>query len=72
MGGLSGERKISFLSGRACSKALRKKGYKVKVIDDLSSGFQESLLNGEELIIGDFGDERLLNNIFKKDRIIFI
>ena len=25
MGGLSGERKISFLSGKACSKALRKK-----------------------------------------------
>jgi len=33
MGGISGERKISFLSGRACSKALRKKGYKVKELD---------------------------------------
>ena len=30
MGGLSGERKISFLTGKACSKALKKKGYKVK------------------------------------------
>ena len=29
MGGLSGERKISFLTGKACSKALKKKGYKV-------------------------------------------
>ena len=33
MGGLSGERKISFLSGKACSKALKKKGYKIKELD---------------------------------------
>ena len=33
LGGLSGERKISFLSGKACSKALRNKGYKVKELD---------------------------------------
>ena len=33
MGGLSEERKISFLSGKACSKALIKKGYKVREID---------------------------------------
>ena len=26
MGGLSGERKISFLSGKACSKGIKKKG----------------------------------------------
>ena len=33
MGGESGERKISFLTGKACSKALKKKGYKVRGID---------------------------------------
>ena len=33
LGGMSGERKISFLTGQACSKALKKKGYKVKNID---------------------------------------
>ena len=33
MGGMSGERKISFLTGKACSKALKKKGYKVKELD---------------------------------------
>ena len=33
MGGLSGERKISFLTGKACSKALKKKGYKVVDLD---------------------------------------
>ena len=33
MGGLSGERKISFLTGNACFMALKKKGYKVKKLD---------------------------------------
>jgi len=27
MGGLSGERKISFLTGKACSEALKKKNF---------------------------------------------
>ena len=33
MGGLSDERKISFLTGKACSKALKKKGYSVVDLD---------------------------------------
>ena len=33
MGGVSGEREISFLTGKACSRALKKKGYKVINID---------------------------------------
>tara|TARA_Y100000590_G_scaffold57332_1_gene60256 strand:- start:9572 stop:10492 length:921 start_codon:yes stop_codon:yes gene_type:complete len=33
MGGLSGERKISFLTGKACSQALKKRGYKVVELD---------------------------------------
>ena len=33
LGGISGERKISFLTGRACYQALKKKGYKVKILD---------------------------------------
>ena len=33
MGGLSGERKISFLTGEACFNALKKKGYKVRKLD---------------------------------------
>ena len=37
MGGQSGERKISFLTGKACSQALKKKGY--KVIDLDAKGF---------------------------------
>lgn len=33
MGGMSRERAISFLTGKACAKALKKKGYKVRVLD---------------------------------------
>jgi len=33
LGGLSGEREISFLTGKACSKALEKKGYRVEKLD---------------------------------------
>ena len=33
MGGSSREREISFLTGRACSSALKRKGYKVINID---------------------------------------
>ena len=33
LGGVSGERKISFITGKACSKALIKRGYKVKELD---------------------------------------
>ena len=33
MGGISGERKISFLTAKSCSKALMRKGYKVINLD---------------------------------------
>ena len=33
LGGTSGERKVSFASGKACIKALKKLGYKVKTFD---------------------------------------
>ena len=37
MGGLSGEREISFLTGKACSRALKNKGYKVRELDPKGS-----------------------------------
>ena len=33
MGGISDEKEISILSGKACARALKKKKYKVKVLD---------------------------------------
>ena len=33
MGGTSGERPVSLETGKACFKALKKKGYKVSIFD---------------------------------------
>ena len=39
LGGTSGERAISLESGRACIKALKKKGYKVSTFDPKIKNF---------------------------------
>ena len=41
MGGLSGEREISFLTGEACLRALKKRGYKTKKIDAKGNFIEE-------------------------------
>jgi D-alanine-D-alanine ligase-like ATP-grasp enzyme len=46
LGGLSGEKKISFLTGRACSQSLKKLGYKVKELDPQGS-FVEKIKNND-------------------------
>ena len=57
MGGLSGERKISFLTGKACSKALKKKGYKVVDLDakgyftEELKEYEVKILSAEEKIV---------------------
>ena len=40
LGGTSGERAVSLESGRACIKALKKKGYKVSSFDPKIKKFQ--------------------------------
>ena len=68
MGGLSGERKISFLTGKACSKALKKKGYKVKEIDakglfvnKLKKIKPKAIFNA---LHGTFGEDGFVQSIF--------
>jgi len=69
MGGLSGERKISFLTGKACSKALRKKGYRVKEID-AKGPFVNKLKKINPKVIfnalhGTFGEDGFIQSIFE-------
>ena len=45
-------------------KTLVKDGHRVIVLDNLSTGFSEAARFGEELIIGDFADEMLLDRLF--------
>ena len=47
LGGTSGERAVSLNSGRACIRALRKKGYKVSIFDPKIKNF--NLINKENI-----------------------
>ena len=69
LGGLSGERQISFLTGRACSKALNRKGYKVKNVDGKGS-FVEKLKKLKPKVVfnalhGKYGEDGYVQSILE-------
>ena len=73
MGGLSGERKISFLTGKACSKALKKKGYKVKELD-AKEYFVDKLKKLKPKLVfnalhGKYGEDGFVQSILESLRI---
>ena len=69
IGGLSGERNISFLTGKACLKALRQKGYKVKTLDT-KGYFVEKLKKLKPKIVfnalhGKYGEDGFVQSILE-------
>ena len=69
MGGLSDERKISLLTGKACSKALKKKGYKVVDLD-AKGYFVEKLRKLKPKIVfnalhGKYGEDGFVQSILE-------
>ena len=69
MGGLSREREISFISGKACSVALKKKGYKVKELD-IKGDFINKLKKLKPKIVfnalhGQYGEDGFIQSIFE-------
>ena len=73
MGGLSGEREISFLTGKACSRALRKKGYKVKELDAKGS-FVQKLKKLKPFLVfnalhGKYGEDGFIQSILEALKI---
>ena len=73
MGGLSRERDVSFITGKACSKALRKKGYKVKELD-AKGDFINKLIKLKPKIIfnalhGQYGEDGFVQSIFETLKI---
>ena len=73
MGGLSGERKISFLTGKACSNALKKKGYKVINLD-AKGYFVEELKKLKPKIVfnalhGKYGEDGFVQSILESQKI---
>ena len=73
MGGLSGERKISFLTGKACSNALKKKRYKVKELD-AKGYFVDKLRKLKPKLVfnalhGRYGEDGFVQSILESLRI---
>ena len=73
MGGLSGERKISFLTGQACSQALKKKGHKVANLD-AKGYFVEELKKLKPKIVfnalhGRYGEDGFVQSILESLKI---
>tara|TARA_Y100000590_G_scaffold469419_1_gene656885 strand:+ start:1776 stop:2696 length:921 start_codon:yes stop_codon:yes gene_type:complete len=73
VGGLSGEREISFLTGKACAQALKKRGYKVINID-AKGYFVEKLRRLKPKAIfnalhGKFGEDGFVQSILESLKI---
>ena len=73
MGGLSGERKISFLTGKACLNALKKKRYKVKELD-AKGHFVKELKKLKPKIVfnalhGKYGEDGFVQSILESLKI---
>ena len=73
LGGISGERKISFLTGKACSKALIKKGYKIKELD-AKGPFVEKLKKMNPKVVfnalhGRYGEDGFIQSILESIKI---
>jgi UDP-glucose 4-epimerase len=54
--------------GSHVTRQLSEKGYRVIVIDNLSTGFKDSLLNDETLVVCDLGDKAAVDKVFETYR----
>ena len=73
MGGLSGERKISFLTGNACFNALKKRGYKLIKLD-AKGHFVEKLKKLKPKLVfnalhGKYGEDGFVQSILESLKI---
>ncbi len=73
LGGLSGERKISFLTGKACSNALKKKGFNVINLD-AKGHFVEKIKKLKPNIVfnalhGKYGEDGFVQSILESLKI---
>ena len=73
MGGISREKEISILSGRACVKALRKKKYKVEVLNPKGNFINEIRKIKPKIIFnalhGRFGEDGYVQSILEAEKI---
>ena len=73
LGGTSGERNVSLDSGKACAKALKKKGYKVSTFDPKKTPFNQIDKNKTDIIYnclhGKDGEDGIAQSYFEYLRI---
>ena len=73
MGGISEEKKISILSGKACVRALKKKKYKVKVLDPKGNFIGEIRKIKPKIVFnalhGRFGEDGYIQSILDAEKI---
>ncbi len=73
MGGISEEKEISILSGRACVRALRKKKYKVKILDPKGNFINEIRKIKPKIVFnalhGRFGEDGYIQSILEAEKI---
>lgn len=48
-------------------RQLSEAGYEIVVYDNLSTGFAEALVHGEELVVGDLADTERVENVFREN-----
>ena len=73
MGGISGERNISIMTGKACYKALKKKGYFVRTLDP-KINFIDQLRKKKPHIVfnalhGRYGEDGFVQSILELEKI---
>lgn len=73
LGGLSKERKISIITGRACSNALKKRGYKVKELDPKGLFIEELKKIKPKVVFnalhGKYGEDGFIQTILESLKI---
>ena len=73
MGGISDEKEISILSGKACARALKKKKYKVKVLDPKGNFINEIRKIKPKIVFnalhGRFGEDGYIQSILDAEKI---
>ena len=73
MGGISEEKEISILSGRACVRALKKRKYKVKVLDPKGNFINEIRKIKPKIVFnalhGRFGEDGYIQSILDAEKI---
>ena len=54
--------------GSHCNRYFNEQGIETVVVDDLSDGHEEAVVAGK-FVKGDFGDAKLMKELFKKEKV---